>query len=141
MGSLEADSIFPSLREVIIEDDSVPMTVYDDCRIHWLLILLILAFIIYCIIRVIINNRCVERLRRGDISESNIARRYHGDKLVAVTYLISVVISCFFWECDIDMVVTAVALFVALAGTLVLTCQDRRLFDVRPYEHLASSKA
>ncbi len=54
--------------------------------------------------------------------------------VVTAFFLVGLVVCYFFWGCDLDLIVTIIAIVVAVAGSALLAKQNKRIKELTPTE-------
>lgn len=54
--------------------------------------------------------------------------------IITAILLIGLVVCYFFWGCKLDLVVTIIAVVVAVVSTVLLTIQNKRIKELTPTE-------
>ena len=61
---LDVEDVYPALRDLTIEDDETPLASFDDCWIHWLIVLLTVLDVLYTVIQAFRNGAEIKKLKK-----------------------------------------------------------------------------
>ena len=63
--TLDVGEVYPTLRDIAIEDEETPLAAFDDCWIHWLIVLLTVIDVLYTVIQAFRNGAIIKKLKQG----------------------------------------------------------------------------